>query len=177
MAARAFGADAVAVTDLSLPKLAVATQQGAAATVHVARGDTPEHTAAALRHALRGAPEVVIDCCGFESSMATALLACASGGRVVLVGMGAPEMKLRLTAAAAREVDILGSFRYANTYPLCIQLISSKRVAVSPLITHRFQWSAQGLRDGFDAAVNAERSGAIKVMFSGLADANDEPHA
>jgi hypothetical protein len=44
--------------------------------VLVTRGDAPAHTAAQLREALRGDPDVVIDCCGFESSMQTALSAC-----------------------------------------------------------------------------------------------------
>ncbi|CAN0372846.1 unnamed protein product, partial [Scytosiphon promiscuus] len=34
-----------------------------------------------------GRPDACVDCCGFESSVATALAAAKSGGKVCLVGM------------------------------------------------------------------------------------------
>ncbi len=77
-------------------------------------------------------------------------------------------MKLALCAAAAKEVDILGSFRYANTFPLALSLLASKRIDVLPLITHRFGWTAAQLHAGFDAAKNADKQNAIKVMFQNL---------
>lgn len=43
-----------------------------------------------------------------------ALKACADGGRIVLVGMGQEEMTVGLTEACIREVDIVGSFRWAR---------------------------------------------------------------
>ena len=55
----------------------------------------------------------------------------------------------------------------ADTYPLCISLMSSKRVNVLPLVTHRFGWSASQLHAGFEAAASGK---AIKVMFTGLAE-------
>jgi L-iditol 2-dehydrogenase len=84
--------------------------------------------------------------------------------------MGAHRMNLELTSAAAREVDIIGSFRYANTFPLCLELMASKRIDVMPLITHRFGWSAAQLDAGFQTAINQEHTHAIKVMFCGLAN-------
>lgn len=53
--------------------------------------------------------------------------------------------------------------RYANTYPLCLSLLSSKRVDVKPLITHRFAFDEQGVAQGFDTAAKPD---AIKVMFN-----------
>lgn len=44
-----------------------------------------------------------------------AIAACQPGGRVVMVGMGEDDMKLSMTAASMAEIDIYGSFRYANT--------------------------------------------------------------
>lgn len=37
-----------------------------------------------------------------------------SGGVVVLVGMGAPEVRVPLIKALIREIDIIGVFRYVN---------------------------------------------------------------
>lgn len=133
-------------------------RQQAHATVLVSCADTPADTAARLCDALRGEPDVVIDCCGFEASMQSALIACARcgslglssllskhhglmrhrrharrGGRVVLVGMGAQRMTLNLAAAAAREVDLVGSFRYG----LLLSPVHA-RAARMPLLTQLF---------------------------------------
>ena len=42
----------------------------------------------------------------------------------MLVGMGSPVVNLPLGAAATREVDVLGCFRYANTYKEALQLLA-----------------------------------------------------
>jgi len=57
-----------------------------------------------------------------------------------LVGMGNPIQTLALSAAALREVDLVGVFRYANTYPESIALVS-QRSSEDPdfmsLVTHK----------------------------------------
>jgi len=61
-----------------------------------------------------------------------------SGGTVVVVGHGAPDMNLPITGACIREVDIRGVFRYCNTWPTAIELIASGKVNVKPLITQHY---------------------------------------
>lgn len=57
----------------------------------------------------------------------------------MLIGMGSRNVMLPLSSAALREVDIHGSFRYANTYPAALELLSSGKLEnVEKLITHRF---------------------------------------
>ncbi|PRW59528.1 Sorbitol dehydrogenase [Chlorella sorokiniana] len=168
LAAKAFGADSVAITDLKQPNLELAKQLGADATLQTSVLGRAEDVAAELRQAA-AAPdgfEVVIDCAGFQQTMQAALKACADGGRIVLVGMGQEEMTLGLTEACIREVDIVGSFRYCNTYPLCLSLLASGRVNVEPLITHRFGFDAASLQQGFETAHLADQTGAVKVMFN-----------
>lgn len=60
----------------------------------------------------------------------------------MLIGMGTPVQTLPISAAALREVDILGVFRYANTYPTGIEVVSKKGADYpdfSKLVTHRYQ--------------------------------------
>lgn len=57
----------------------------------------------------------------------------------MLVGMGTRNITLPLSAAALREVDIHGSFRYAHTYPTALALLASGKLPnVEKIITHRF---------------------------------------
>ena len=51
---------------------------------------------------------------GFEVFLRSCLQATRSGGVVVLVGLGAPEIKMPIVDASVREVDIRGIFRYTN---------------------------------------------------------------
>lgn len=55
--------------------------------------------------------------------------------------MGSPIQTLPLSAASLREVDIIGTFRYANTYPNAISLVASNNLLLPDLerlVTHRF---------------------------------------
>ncbi|KAL4857711.1 Sorbitol dehydrogenase [Chlorella vulgaris] len=168
LSARAFGADAIAITDLKASNLSLATWLGADAAVLIeAQQQAPQAIADALLAANAGVGfDIVIDCAGFQQSMQVALRSCVSGGKVVLVGMGQETMALNLIEACIREVDILGCFRYCNTYPLCLSLLSSGRVDLKPLITHRFGFSEEEVLQGFDTAFRADATGAIKVMFN-----------
>lgn len=79
--------------------------------------------------------------------------AAITGGKVMLIGMGTRNVMMPLSAAALREVDIHGSFRYANTYPTALALLSSGQLEnVEKLITHRF-----GLQDTQKAFEMLER--------------------
>ena len=60
----------------------------------------------------------------------------------MLIGMGTRNTVLPLSSAALREVDIHGSFRYANTYPEALRLLSTGKLKnVEKLISHRFPLS------------------------------------
>ena len=50
----------------------------------------------------------------------TGIRACVAGGKLVVVGLGGEEANLPIAAAACKEVDIIGSFRYANTVSITV---------------------------------------------------------
>lgn len=76
----------------------------------------------------------------------------------MLVGMGHPIQTIPLGAAALREVDIVGVFRYANTYSESIELVQQAHDAgidFTKLVTHRYQGLAQA-PDAFDMAAKTK---------------------
>ena len=87
--------------------------------------------------------DVTFECTGKEPCMQTALYATKPGGKVIMVGMGTPIQTVPLSAAHLREVDLLGIFRYANTYPTGIRLLSGKGGMKLPslddMVTHKFK--------------------------------------
>ncbi|CAM9293117.1 unnamed protein product [Pylaiella littoralis] len=176
MVAKAFGAAAVVITDVSDERLKVAKDLGADVVVNV-KGLSPADAAAGVVGEGGRRPDACVDCCGFESSVATALAAAKSGGKVCLVGMGHNMMNLPVTGSAAREVDLVGVFRYRDAYPTAIHLVGSGAIDVQPLITHRFSlaedFSSEAINEGF--RVSAGGGDAIKVMFDLIKGADKPP--
>ena len=52
--------------------------------------------------------------------------------------MGADNVAINVPLRQGREINLTGTFRYANTYPLALQLLASGAVDVDPVITHHF---------------------------------------
>lgn len=101
----------------------------------------------------------VFECTGLPSCVQLSIFAACPGAKVILVGMGSPIQTLPLGAAALREVDIIGVFRYANCYPAAIALFASGQLAgvADGLVTHRV-----ALKDGekaFRLASNQAKDG------------------
>ncbi|KAF2272805.1 alcohol dehydrogenase GroES-like domain-containing protein, partial [Westerdykella ornata] len=109
-----------------------------------------------------GEVDAVFECTGVPSCLQTAIYATRPGGRVMLIGMGTPVQTLPISAAALREVDLVGVFRYADTYPEGIEVMS-RRAEGDPdfdsLITHRFK--------GLDAVEQAFEMAARTVDDNG----------
>ena len=50
-------------------------------------------------------------------------------------------------------------------YPLCMELLTCGQIDLSPMVSHRFPFDAEGMLEGFKCAQNADQTKAIKVMF------------
>lgn len=87
----------------------------------------------------------------------------------MIIGMGNPVQTLPISAASLREVDLVGVFRYANTYPKVIQLLASKDPLLpdlGKLITQRYS-GLDSIPQAFDMAgkVKDEKGNLVlKVM-------------
>ncbi|KXN92131.1 Sorbitol dehydrogenase [Leucoagaricus sp. SymC.cos] len=164
--AKAMGASLIAAIDINEARLDFAKRSGFAQQVLCfPPADRPSTQDEQLRRAKENATkaltafgkedgfDVVFECSGAESSIQMSVHAAMTGGKVMLIGMGTRNVMMPMSAAALREVDIRGSFRYANTYPEALSLLSSSELEnVEQLVTHRF-----GLRDTKKAFETLER--------------------
>ena len=150
--ARAFGATVITVSDPVAVRRETALRFGATHVVDpLAVGTTPNEAEY----------DVFIDASGAAPAVRAGLLSLASAGRAVLVGMGADEYPLPVSRIQARELVVTGVFRYANTWPLAIELASSGVVDLDSLITHRF--SLDEVEEAFDATRDPS---ALKVVVA-----------
>jgi len=161
LTAKAMGATKVIITDVVESRLSFAKTVGADETLNVGGKDV-ETLVKEVEVLMGRKPEVTIECSGFESSTKLAIECTKNGGMVLLVGMGPPEIKVPLLSAAIREIDIRGVFRYANCYPIALDLVSTGKINVKPLITHRF--TLEQTLQAFETS-RLGTDGAIKVII------------
>lgn len=131
--ARAFGATEVVVTDVAPHRLELARQLGATTTVDVRSTDLSD---------TGFAPDVLLECSGVPAVVDEALRTVGRAGRAVLVGMGGDTVPLPLAHVQNFEIEVTGTFRYANTWPTAIALAASGEVELDRLISHRYPLEA-----------------------------------
>jgi L-iditol 2-dehydrogenase len=160
LAARATGATRVYAADIKDDRLAMASRLGAAGTY---RADDPE-MGDRLREETEGlGPEIVLECSGAPPAVRQSVELARPGGTVVWVGVGPASFEFPTLTVGLKELDVKGLFRYRHTWPTAIELVSSGRVDVKPLVTHRF--GLQRVVDAFELTRTAA-DGAIKVMVN-----------
>ncbi|KAK9473644.1 chaperonin 10-like protein [Dipodascopsis tothii] len=107
--------------------------------------------------------DVVYECTGVPTSTVLSISLTAPGGKTTLLGMGHAVQNVNIGDAALREVDIVGVFRYANTYPTAIRLVANGQVDLKSLITHDYALDA--VNDAFKFVRRGE-DGLIKCIIT-----------
>jgi L-iditol 2-dehydrogenase len=152
----AFGAAEIVVSDPVQERRLVAEKFGATATIN------PTVTAP---DSLGIEFDAFIDASGSGPAVRSGIMAVAPAGRVVLVGMGAEEVALPVSRIQNLELEVTGVFRYANTWPLAIELASSGRVDLDALVTGRFELDQ--VQEALEASTKSDSLKAI-VYPNGL---------
>ena len=156
--ARHFGAREITATDVVPEPLAVARRLGADRTIDVAA----EPEALAAFAAGKGTFDVLFECTGNEHAIRGALATLRPRGSVVQLGLAGGDLAIPLNLVVAKELQLLGSFRFHEEFGLAAELIGSRRLDLAPLLTRTY---------GVDEAVAAfeaagDRRSAMKVHLA-----------
>jgi L-iditol 2-dehydrogenase len=161
LVARAYGATECYAVDVQHHRLALASELGVTGAIDAGEGDVAGEIAEWTRG--RGV-DVVFDTSGSSAACAVAPHLAKRGGVVTIVGW--PEQAsfaYPVETVIEKELDIRGVNRYCNTYPTAISLLSSGKLDMRPLISHRFPFSQ--VVEAFHFA-STHRSETVKVMIS-----------
>jgi L-iditol 2-dehydrogenase len=155
--ARLAGAARIFATDLLPGRLETALKMGAT-DVFLADGSEGKKVWDATG---RRGVDVAFESAGENDAVETAMVTSKPGGRAVIVGITA-DNKTTFTASVARKkgLTIMISRRMKRTYPRAITLVSSRRLDLSPLISHILPFSRY--EEGFQLA---EKRSGVKVVL------------
>lgn len=146
--ARAFGASEVYITDVSDERRAFAIEHGASHALDP-RVDSVEGLEV----------DAFIDASGVAQAVQSGIKAVRPAGRVILVGLGNDNMEIPVSYLQNKEIWLSGVFRYANTWPLAIDLVASGKVDLDVLVSGRFP-----LAEAEDALTSGRLPGQMKAI-------------
>ncbi|KAH7193990.1 chaperonin 10-like protein [Fusarium flagelliforme] len=163
LAAHAAGAAPIVITDLDENRLAKAKSLvPRVRTVQVERGVESENLGKKIVETLGEEARLVIECTGVESSIHAGIYASAFGGAVFVIGVGKDFQNIPFMHLSSKEIDLRFQYRYHDTYPKAISLVTEGLIDLKPLVTHRFK-----LEEGVEAfgAASDPAARAIKVQI------------
>ncbi|KAI6836425.1 GroES-like protein [Hortaea werneckii] len=163
LAAHAAGAAPIVITDMDSSRLERAKQfVPRVRTVQVDKEQDAKDIGARITEALGTKAKLVLECTGVESSIHAGIYASRFGGVVFVIGVGKDFQRIPFMHLSANEIDLRFQYRYHDTYPRAISLVSEGLIDLKPLVTHRFP-----LEKGLEAfgAASTPAARAIKVQI------------
>ena len=133
--ARAMGAEVIGV-DLSAPRLALARELGALATVDAANKDIAQR----VQELTDGeGADVGIEASGAVMAQQQLVEVLRRGGRGCIIGMGSSDPSVNLTVLIGKQLTLHGSHvAPATAYQPLAELVQQRQVPADQLVTHRY---------------------------------------
>ena len=151
LAAKAAGCKDITLADIRDDRLACAKEMGADQVVNTMKDQIPDNTF-----------DFGYEATGADACYNLAVKCIKPGGRIAMIGMGPEIQKVDMVDYVCKEITIVPSFRYSNTYPLVLDLLKDNQEKLKQLITHRVPFSLEGVEEAFHIA--SEDPSAVKVV-------------
>ncbi|HEY91490.1 MAG TPA: alcohol dehydrogenase catalytic domain-containing protein [Dehalococcoidia bacterium] len=142
-------------------RLKIARELGADMTINVEKEDIVGMAKELTGGGLHSGLDVVFEASGNPKSVTEAVRMVKPGGKVILIGIHSRPAEIPTTELVRQSKTIIGAYGYdAEIWQRCIALLTTGKVQVKPMITHRLPLTQAD--EGFEAAISRK---AAKVIF------------
>jgi L-idonate 5-dehydrogenase len=130
--AKAFGASLVAVSDIVEER----RQSALGCGVDVVLNPVDSNLSQKINDISGIGFDVIFEASGARPALRQAFDLVKPGGTIVQIGtIGSEDIPLPANILMVKEINFIGSFRYANVFDEAIELVNSKKINLSPFIT------------------------------------------
>lgn len=158
--AKASGAKAVMITDISPYKLDKARRCGIDLAVNTAQENLGD---AIAKHFGAEKADLILECVGVEATMTDAINYARKGSTIVVVGVFGKKPTVDLGLVQDRELTLTGTLMYQRVdYERAIELVAGGKMVLSEMVTHRFPF--ERYLDAYHAIENSKGE-YLKVMI------------
>lgn len=154
LAAKAVGCATVTMADIRDDRLKKAKELGADTVINLKTDAIPET-----------AFDIGYEATGADACLAHLAKCMKSGSKVSLLGLGADTQTLPLVEFICREITLIPSFRYANSYAQALHLIAINQDKLKGAITHRIPFSLKGVDEALNTAFSDMNACKVIVDF------------
>lgn len=156
-AAKARGAAEIICSDISERSLSLAQQMGATGVIHAANGDFTPYLAD------KGFFDVAFEASGHPSSLQRCLDVVCAKGTLVQVGMGGTIPHFPLMTLIAKEINLVGSFRFTHEFNTAVNWLA--RGVVNPLPLFSGEYDLQDIDAALQFAGDKTRAAKVQLTF------------
>jgi L-idonate 5-dehydrogenase len=156
-AVKQLGASEILCADVSERSLVMASEMGATETINAASGDFSGYLAD------KGYFDVTFEVSGNALSIVRCLDVTRAKGTLVQVGMGGAVADFPLMTLIAKEINLIGSFRFTHEFNTAVQWLSEQRVNPLPLLSA--EYSCQDLENALILAADKTRAAKVQLTF------------
>lgn len=158
--ARARGAKRIFASDVIPERLALAREFGAEGVVRIDQDDAAE----VIREATDGGVDVAFEAAGPLEAVQQCLDAVRPAGEVVVIGIPSEDVyQLRPSQLRRTEMTLRFCRRQNGNYPEAISLVREGKIALDPILTHRFP--VERVSEAF-ALAERKGEGAVRVAVT-----------
>ncbi|MFD1849720.1 2,3-butanediol dehydrogenase [Oceanobacillus bengalensis] len=161
LSVRAAGAAKIIVVDLSEERLEKAKELGATTVINGMRDDIVE----TILGLTNGGVSVAYECAGAQPTMTHAVASVKQGGQVMAIAVFAKPIAVDMGQLLFKAADITSTLAYRHVFPEVIDMISTGRLDVKPVITKKIELE-DIVEEGFNQLINDKKQAKILVKPS-----------